>query len=86
MVDCLFLHQDRFDRNLDIRELKFDDTVNYKSDNGQSVGELFLGFLSYYSNKFRWPASHLLCVYCVLENVTHLQQTLSYDNVSVFDF
>lgn len=48
------LYPERFDGTLDIRELKFDDTVSYKSDNGQSVGELFLGFLAYYSNKYRF--------------------------------
>ncbi|XP_061164708.1 poly(A) RNA polymerase GLD2-like [Saccostrea echinata] len=48
------LYPERFKDSLDIRDLKFDDTVSYKSDNGQSVGELFLGFLGYYSNKFRF--------------------------------
>ncbi|XP_062574633.1 poly(A) RNA polymerase GLD2-like [Saccostrea cucullata] len=48
------LYPARFNGSLDIRDLKFDDTVSYKSDNGQSVGELFLGFLGYYSNKFKF--------------------------------
>ncbi|XP_048732713.1 poly(A) RNA polymerase gld-2 homolog A-like [Ostrea edulis] len=61
------LYPERFNAALDIRELKFDDSVSYKSDNGQSVGELFLGFLCYYSNKFKFDED---CI-CIREGTKY---------------
>ena len=37
----------------DLRELKFDMDIDFKSENEEMLGDLFLGFLSYYANKFK---------------------------------
>ena len=49
---CIICFQDLFEGD-DIRNLKMTETIDYHSDNTESLGDLFLGFLDYYSNRFR---------------------------------
>lgn len=46
------LYPDIFHANSDIRALRFDHQLKYKSKNDQTIGDLFLGFLEYYTNNF----------------------------------
>ncbi|ESO98294.1 hypothetical protein LOTGIDRAFT_64710, partial [Lottia gigantea] len=46
------LHPEMFSSTSDIRQLKLNENLKFETKNNQSLGELFLGFLDYYSNKF----------------------------------
>ncbi|KAL4227928.1 zinc finger protein [Mactra antiquata] len=46
------LYPDLFDYGDDIRNLKMNVKIEFKSKNSQSLGDLFLGFLEYYSQEF----------------------------------
>jgi len=50
-VACIF--QDLFDFGSDIRNLKMNVKIEFKSKNSDSLGALFLGFLKYYSFEFK---------------------------------
>ncbi|XP_050403756.1 poly(A) RNA polymerase gld-2 homolog A isoform X2 [Patella vulgata] len=45
-------HPEMFSSTSDIRQLKLNENLKFETKNNQSLGELFLGFLDYYSNKF----------------------------------
>lgn len=46
------LYPDIFHSESDITALRFDHQLKYKSKNDQTLGDLFLGFLEYYTNNF----------------------------------
>lgn len=46
------LHPTLFDYGEDIRNLQMNTRIEFKSKNSQSLGDLFLGFLNYYTNEF----------------------------------
>lgn len=55
------LYPDIFHSDSDIRALRFDHQLKYKSKNDQTMGDLFLGFLEYYTNNFDF-SSHVISV------------------------
>lgn len=46
------LYPDIFHSKSDVRALRFDHQLKYSSKNEQTLGDLFLGFLEYYTNNF----------------------------------
>ncbi|KAK3099035.1 hypothetical protein FSP39_025459 [Pinctada imbricata] len=52
---CLVIsdQEDVFSTDRDIRDLRFDTSIVFKSENEQTLGDLFLGFLDYYANSFK---------------------------------
>ncbi len=50
------LFKDRFDANIPVAQLKRNDQPKliWRSDNRQTVGELFIGFLKFFAKDFRY--------------------------------
>jgi hypothetical protein len=50
-----FLSQDRFDVNIPVSQLKRNDhpKLMWQSENQQTIGELFIGFLRFFAKDFR---------------------------------
>lgn len=78
IVVFVIYFQDRFDTETPVSELKRNDEPKriWQSENRQQIGELFIGFLKYFSKDFRFENStisshlvlYLLEKYLVLKN------------------
>lgn len=63
LISYLFLLKDVFSISNDISSLRLDEELPpYKSENEESLGDLFLGFLKYYATNFEW----VLQLHCIV--------------------
>lgn len=70
LISYLFLLKDVFSISNDISSLRLDEELPpYKSENEESLGDLFLGFLKYYATNFEWVLQLHCIVLCLIARI-----------------